>query len=65
MVSFLKQGAGPGGSTASLALTEGAERLKERLGVIMNYKRRTKITKLLTGMLTFCRELSRCCQFSP
>ena len=54
MVSFLKQGAGPGGSTASLALTEGAERLKERLGVIMNYKRRTKITKLLTGMLTFC-----------
>lgn len=39
---------------SSLALTEGAEQLKERLGEIMNDKKRTKKTKILTAALTVC-----------
>ena len=38
----------------SLTLTEGAEQLKERLGEIMNDKKRTKKTKILTAALTVC-----------
>ncbi len=42
-------------SLASVTLTEGAEQLKERLGAIMNFQKKTKggifITLLLTAML--------------
>ena len=41
-------------TVSSLALTEGAEQLKERLGEIMNDKKRTKKTKILTAALTVC-----------
>jgi len=39
---------------SSLTLTEGAKQLKERLGAIMNDKKRTKKTKIMTAILTVC-----------
>ncbi len=39
---------------SSLTLSEGAEQLKERLGAIMNDKKRTKKTKTMTAILTVC-----------
>ena len=35
-------------------MTEGAEQLKERLGEIMNFKKKTKTIWILTGVLTLC-----------
>ena len=39
-------------SLGSITLTEGAEQLKERLGAIMNFKRKTKTIRVLTGITT-------------
>ncbi len=39
-------------SLASVTLTEGAEQLKERLGAIMNFKKKTKWGLLISLMLT-------------
>jgi len=42
------------GSFSSVTLSEGAEQLKERLGAIINYKKKTKTIRILTGILTLC-----------
>lgn len=39
-------------SLASVTLTEGAEQLKERLGAIMDFKKKSKRLTLVTAMLT-------------
>ncbi|MBD5140740.1 MAG: M56 family metallopeptidase, partial [Ruminococcus sp.] len=55
LISFLKSNNTYKSSLASVTLTEGAEQLKERLGAIMNFKKKTKwvifISLLLTVML--------------
>lgn len=38
----------------AVTLSENKELLKERLGAIMKFKRKSKAIQLLTGMLTFC-----------
>lgn len=43
LISFLKSNNLCKNSFASVTLTEGAEQLKERLGAIMNFKKKTKI----------------------
>lgn len=37
---------------ASVTLSEGAEQIKERLGAIMNYKKKSKAVTAVTGLLT-------------
>ncbi len=55
LLSFMKSDNLYKSSLASVTLTEGAEQLKERLGAIMNFKKKTKwwifISLLLTAML--------------
>ncbi|MDE6389557.1 MAG: hypothetical protein K2L82_17405, partial [Lachnospiraceae bacterium] len=55
LISFMKSNSPYKSSLASVTLTEGAEQLKERLGAIMNFKKKTKwgifISLLLTAML--------------
>ena len=41
-------------SLGAVTLSENKQLLKERLGAIMNLKKRTKAIKLLTGLLTLC-----------
>jgi len=54
LISFLKSNNLYKSSLASVTLTEGAEQLKERLGAIMKFKKKSKAIQLLTGMLTLC-----------
>jgi len=54
LIYFLKRNSFYKSSLASITLTEGAEQLKERLGAIMNFKKKTKTVRFLTGILTFC-----------
>lgn len=52
LLSFIKAGVPDRSSLASVTLTEGAQQLKERLGEIMNYRRKTRAVGILTGILT-------------
>lgn len=54
LISFLKSNKLYKNSLASVTLTEGAEQLKERLGAIMDFRQKNKVTQILTGVLTFC-----------
>lgn len=54
LISFYKSNNFRKSSFASVTLTEGAKELKERLGAIMYYKKKTKTTRMATGMLTLC-----------
>ena len=52
LISFLKSNNIYKSSLASVTLTEGAEQLKERLGAIMNFKKKNKPVVILTSVLT-------------
>ena len=52
LISFLKSNNLYKSSLASVTLTEGAEQLKERLGAIMNFKKKNKPVVILTSILT-------------
>ena len=52
LISFLKSDNLYKSSLASVTLTEEAEQLKERLGAIMNFKKKGKALRILTGVLT-------------
>ena len=52
LISFLKSNNLYKSSLASVTLTEGAEQIKERLGAIMNYKKKSKALRILTDILT-------------
>lgn len=56
LLSFLKADNGYGSSLASVTLTEGARQLKERLGAIMEIKKKSKLLTTLTVLTTaaFC-----------
>ena len=54
LISFVKSNDLCKNSFLSVTLTEGAEQLKERLGAIMNFKKRNKGIQILTGILTLC-----------
>ncbi len=54
LIYFLKSNNPYKNSLASVTLTEEVEQLKERLGVIMYFKRKSKIIRFLTGILTLC-----------
>ncbi len=58
LISFLKSNTLNKGSFASATLTEGAEQLKERLGAIMNFKKKAKsmpaVTVIFTLAVCFC-----------
>ncbi len=54
LISFLKSDNFHEGSFASVTLTEGARQLKERLGAIMNFKKKTKAIRIFTSILTLC-----------
>ena len=54
LIYFLKSNNLYKSSLASVTLTEEVEQLKERLGVIMYFKRKSKIIRFLTGILTLC-----------
>lgn len=54
LVSFLKPGNPHKSSFTSVTLAEGAGQLKERLGAIMNFSKKTKTVRFLTGLLTLC-----------
>lgn len=57
LFSLIKAGSGYKNQVASITMTEGARQIKERLGAIMNYKRKSKTVTagavLLTIMLCF------------
>ena len=52
LISFVKSNHSHKNSLASVTLTEGAEQLKERLGAIMNFKRKTKTIAMITTIFT-------------
>ncbi len=52
LLSFLKREEAYRNPLASITLTEGAEQLIERLGAIMDYRKRTKSVIILTTALT-------------
>lgn len=58
LISFVKMNQLYKNSLASLTLTEGAEQLKERLGAIMNFKKKSKavvtITFIFSIMICVC-----------
>ncbi len=58
LISFVKSNHLYKNSLASVTLTEGAEQLKERLGAIMNFKKKPKtiavITTIFTIAVCFC-----------
>ena len=54
LISFLKSNNLYKSSLASVTLTEGAEQLIERLGAIMDFKKKNKVIQILTGVLTLC-----------
>lgn len=52
LLSFLKSKESYGRSLASVTLSEGARQMKERLGAIMDYQKKSKRIKAVTCMLT-------------
>ena len=54
LICFLKSNNLYKNPLASVTLTENAKELKERLGVIMNFKEKSKIIHFLMGILTLC-----------
>lgn len=54
LISFLKSNNLYKNSLASVTLTEEAEQLKERLGAIMDFNKKNKVTRILTSVLTLC-----------
>ena len=58
LLSFLKKGEAYQNTLASITLTEGAEQLIERLGAIMDYRKKSKAIVVLTTALTVL-----CCFF--
>lgn len=52
LLSFLKRGETYQNPLASITMTEGAEQLIERLGAIMDYRKKSKTIVLLTTVLT-------------
>ena len=52
LISFLKSNNLYKSSLASVTLTEGAEQLKERLGAIMNFKKKSKAIIAVTAIFT-------------
>ena len=54
LLSFLKSNNLYKSSLASVTLSEGAEQLKERLGAIAGFKKKNKVIRILTGVLTLC-----------
>ena len=54
LISFLRFNQTSKGTLASVTLMEGAEQLKERLGAIMYFRRKTKAIGILSGILTGC-----------
>ena len=56
LLSFLKAENGYGSSLASVTLTEGARQIKERLGAIMDFKKKSKLRTTCTVLATaaFC-----------
>ncbi len=52
LISFLKSDNLYKSSLASVTLTEGAEQLKERLGAIMKFKKKSKIVVVITFIFT-------------
>ncbi|MDE5866363.1 MAG: M56 family metallopeptidase [Lachnospiraceae bacterium] len=58
LISFMKSNNLNKGSLASVTLTEGAEQLKERLGAIMGFKKKTKLitvsATIFTIVVCFC-----------
>ncbi len=53
LISFLKSNNLYKSSLASVTLTEGAEQLRERLGAIMNFKKKTKLITIISLMAAF------------
>lgn len=53
LISFVKADNQYKNSLASVTLTEGAEQLKERLGAIMELKKKSKSIKVITAIFTF------------
>lgn len=52
LLSFLKRGETYQNPLASITMTEGAEQLIERLGAIMDYRKKSKTIVILTTVLT-------------
>lgn len=52
LLSFIKTNSAYKNSLASVTLTEGARQLKERLGAIMKYRKKSKAIIVLTALLT-------------
>lgn len=52
LLSFVRTGTALGNPNAPIMLTEGAEQLKERLGAIMNHKKKTKTITAASAVLT-------------
>ena len=57
LIYFLKSNNPYKNSLASVTLTEEVEQLKERLGVIMYFKRKSKIIRFLTGILMIFKDI--------
>jgi len=53
LISFLKSNNLYKSSLASVTLTEGAEQLRERLGAIMNFKKKTKLITIISLVAAF------------
>ena len=58
LLSFLQSNDRCKSSLASMTLTEGAEQLKERLGAIMNFRKKTKLVTMLSCMTAFLLSVS-------
>lgn len=52
LISFMKSNNLNKGSSASVTLTEGAEQLKERLGAIMSFKKKSKLITVIATVFT-------------
>jgi len=52
LISFLKSNNLYKSSLASVTLTEGAEQLKERLGAIMKFRKKSKVIIAITAIFT-------------
>ncbi len=52
LISFMKLSNAQKNSCPSLTLTEGGEQLKERLGAIMNFKKKSKIIAAVTALFS-------------
>ncbi len=52
LISFMRSNNLNKNSLASVTLTEGAEQLKERLGAIMDFKKKSKLVTVITAIFT-------------